>query len=628
MNNDKYKILSLVDSPKDLKEMNLEKLILLSDEIADYIHEVISKLGGHYSSPLGVIELTIALHYVYNTPVDKIVWDVGHQTYPHKIITGRRKEFANIRQFKQISGFLKMDESLYDCFGAGHTSTSISAALGFAHARDMKKTNERVLAIIGDGAMTGGLAYEALNNLGYHRTQLTVILNDNSYSISESVGALSKYLTKITTNPTYNKIRDDVWKISGKIPKFSNFIRKILKKTEDGIKATLTPGGFFEELGIRYIGPIDGHNLKELIRVFNSIKSINGPVLIHVYTNKSKRIKNFHNTDDAIKYYSLSGSVNKKNESLKHPNDTFSSVFGKSVLNLAVKQNFICITAAMKVGTGLSDFSQKYSNRYMDVGIAEQHAITYAAGISASNILPIVAIYSTFIQRAYDQIIHDVAIQKLPIVICMDRSGLVGPDGPTHHGIFDIVYLRTIPNMIVTSPKDGYELNDLLFTALQVKKMFSIRYGKVATDYNENYKPKLLNIGKWEELIKGDDIVILSVGSMVKSSLNVSEKIKINKNVNIGVVNCRFIKPLDENMLDDIYAQYDYIYTIEEGAIKGGFGSSILEYYSNKKKNDKMIRLLGIHDEFIEHGSRKELLDLVNLSEDKIYNIIMQEHEE
>ena len=282
----------------------------------------------------------------------------------------------------------------------------------------------------------------------------------------------------------------------------------------------------------------------------------------------------------------------------------------------------------MKVGTGLSDFSQKYSNRYMDVGIAEQHAITYAAGISASNILPIVAIYSTFIQRAYDQIIHDIAIQKLPIVICMDRSGLVGPDGPTHHGIFDIVYLRTIPNMIVTSPKDGYELNDLLFTALQVKKMFSIRYGKVATDYNENYKPKLLNIGKWEELIKGDDIVILSVGSMVESSLNVSEKIKINKNVNIGVVNCRFIKPLDENMLDDIYAQYDYIYTIEEGAIKGGFGSSILEYYSNKKKNDKIIRLLGIHDNFIDHGSRKELLDLVNLSEDKIYNIIMQEHEE
>ena len=619
--NDTYKILPKIDIPDDLKKLSKSDLKILSDEISDYIHNVISELGGHYSSPLGVIELTIALHYIYNTPDDKIVWDVGHQAYAHKILTGRREAFSKIRQFNEISGFLKMDESPYDCYGAGHASTSISAALGFAHMRDLNKTGENIVAVIGDGAMTGGLAYEGLNNLGYHRTQLTVILNDNTLSISESVGALSKTLTRITTNPTYNKLRDNIWDVSGKIPMISKYIRNLLRKTEEGIKVSLTPGGFFEELGIRYIGPIDGHNIDELIRIFRSIKSIKGPLLLHVCTNKAKRIKNF-GSKDAVKYYSLSPRSASSNSNRY----TFSKVFGKSILELAKDNSFLCITAAMKIGTGLSEFSKTYKNRHIDVAIAEQHAFTYASGISASGGIPIIAIYSTFIQRAYDQIIHDIALQNLPVIICIDRSGLVGADGPTHHGVFDMSFLRTIPNIIVTSPRDGFELHDLLYTALKANKIFSIRYGKINTEYNDAYKPQLLNIGEWNNISDGDDIILLAVGSMVQNAIEVSNLFKKNDNINIGVVNCKFIKPLDSKMLNDIKNQYKFIYTIEEGSISGGFGSSVLEYFSKNNYNNS-IKLFGIKDKFIEHGSRKELLDLVNLSPEKIYKAIKGEYE-
>jgi 1-deoxy-D-xylulose-5-phosphate synthase len=618
--NNFYKILSTINNPEDLKQLNTKELVILSDELASYIHDVISDIGGHYSSPLGVIELTIALHYVYNTPLDKLVWDVGHQAYAHKILTGRNEEFKKIRKFKEISGFLKMDESPYDCYGAGHTSTSISAALGFAHMRDKNNTKEKVLAIIGDGAMTGGLAYEALNNLGFHRTQLTIVLNDNSLSISESVGALSRYLTKITTNPSYNKLRDNVWDMTGKIPVLSEPIRKILKKTEEGIKVSLTEGGFFEELGIRYIGPVDGHNIPELIRVFNTIKEINGPILLHVYTDKSRRIKHFE-SDDAVKYYSLSPSNSNKDN-----NFTFSKVFGNSILKLAKNFDFRCITAAMEVGTGLAEFAKLYNNRHIDVAIAEQHALTYSSGFAAAGGIPIVAIYSTFIQRAYDQIIHDIALQELPVIICMDRAGLVGPDGPTHHGLFDISFLRIIPNIIVTSPKDGYELHDLLFTALKANKMFTIRYGKIETNYKENYNPRLLDIGSWEKIMPGDDIIILSVGSMVSHAIDVANLLKENKNISTGVVNCRFIKPFDYNMLDDILKKYKYIFTIEEGSIQGGFGSSILEYTSKFKYNN-IINLMGVDDEFIEHGSRNDLLDITNLSVAKVYNKVLEVYE-
>ena len=618
--NNKFKILNTINSPDDLKKLSIDDLYVLSDEVADYIHQVISMKGGHYSSPLGVIELTIALHNVYNTPKDKIIWDVGHQAYAHKILTGRREQFLKIREHGEISGFLKRDESPYDCYGAGHTSTSISSALAFAHSRDHRKSDENILAVIGDGAMTGGLAYEGLNNLGYHRTQLTVVLNDNSFSISESVGALSRYLTKITTNPTYNKIRNNVWDVSGKIPFISKRIRSMLKRTESGIKGSITPGGFFEELGIRYIGPVDGHDIKELIKIFKALKNIKGPILLHVYTNKSRRIKHFE-TSDAIKYYSLSAP----NSSKKSSKITFSKVFGKSIVSLAKDYSFICITAAMKIGTGLEEFSKKYKKRYIDVAIAEQHALTYASGLSASGILPVVAIYSTFIQRAYDQIIHDIAIQNLPVVICMDRSGLVGPDGPTHHGIFDISFLRIIPNIVVTSPKNGNELHDLLFTAIQTKKVFSIRYGKINTKYENIYVPKVLDIGSWEEICKGDNIAILAVGSMVETAIAVSNLFKSNDNKNIGVFNCRFIKPLDKDKLKLIGSHYNSIYTIEEGSIAGGFGSSVSEYFSESNHKNLKINLLGIPDKFIDHGSREKLLDLVGLSTNKIYERIKNE---
>ena len=618
--NSKYKILNTINNSEDLKKISKKDLPALSDEISEYIHDIISEKGGHYSSPLGVIELTIAMHYVYNTPKDKIIWDVGHQAYAHKILTGRREKFSRIREFGEISGFLKREESPYDCYGAGHTSTSISAALAFAHTRDKNNSDENVLAVIGDGAMTGGLAYEGLNNLGYHRTQLTVVLNDNSFSISESVGALSKYLTRITTNPTYNKLRDNIWNVSGKVPLFSKSLRHMLKKTEGGIKGSITPGGFFEELGIRYIGPIDGHNIQELIKTFNALKKIKGPILLHVYTNKSKRIKYFE-TNDAIKYYSLSPTKNNnKNDKL-----TFSKVFGKSIVSLAENHDFTCITAAMKIGTGLEDFSNRYKDRYIDVAIAEQHALTYASGLSASGTLPLVAIYSTFIQRAYDQIIHDIALQNLPVIICMDRSGLVGPDGPTHHGIFDISFLRIIPNIVVTSPKDGYELHNLLFTAIKSKRVFSIRYGKIDTSYKKNYIPKIIDIGTWEELSDGDEIVLLSVGSMVAKALEVSNLFKKNDNINIGVINCTYIKPLDKEKLNILATRYTSIYTIEEGALSGGFGSSVLEYFSQSRNNNVKINVLGVPDKFIDHGKREKLLDLVGLSTNKIYERIKNE---
>jgi len=614
-----YKILNTINSPDDLKKLNIESIDLLADEIALYIHNTISKIGGHYSSPLGVIDLTLALHYVYNSPEDKIIWDVGHQAYSHKIITGRRDQFLNIRKINEISGFLRRDENKHDIFGAGHASTSISAALGFAHSRDKKKQNNKILCVIGDGAMTGGMAYEALNNLGYHRSQLTIILNDNSFSISESVGALSRYLTKITTNPKYNKLRDSIWKISGKLSGKKNLLRRLIKKTEEGIKVTLTPGGLFEELGIRYIGPIDGHDIKNLIKIFNSIKNINTPLLIHVYTDKTKRIsKTLHN--DAIKYYSIS----KPGKNLiKSETYTFSKVFGIAVQELSNENIFHCVTAAMKLGTGLEEFSKKYPDRYIDVGIAEEHAVTYAAGLCAAGEKVIVAIYSTFMQRTYDQIIHDVALQKIPLIFCMDRSGLVGEDGPTHHGVFDISFMRHIPNIIISSPKDGFELHDLLHTAIISNRTFAIRYGKIKTSYNDNYKPKLIDIGSWNIEKNGSKVAILAVGSMVEIGLDVFENFLKEFNIKLSVINCRFIKPIDEAVLSSICSNHQFLLTIEEGSTIGGFGSSILEFVNENNMNIK-VKTLGIPDKFIEHGSRSELLQKLNLTSKGVFNIIKE----
>ena len=617
-----YPLLSKIDNPDDLKKLNKDQLRLISKEISDYIQDVVSNIGGHYSSPLGVVDLSVALHYVYNSPTDKIIWDVGHQAYAHKIITGRAKEFSRLRKKDGISGFLKINESKHDAFGAGHASTSISSALGFAHARDKDSSNSQVVAIIGDGAMTGGLAYEGLNNLGYYRTQLTIILNDNSHSISKSVGALSHYLTRVVTNPTYNKIRNDIWDISGKLP-MSDHIRKILRKTEEGLKGYLTPGALFEELGLRYIGPIDGHDIKEMIHVFKSIKSMNTPVLLHVYTQKGKGSKLAET--DAIKYYSMSGKILKSNNAAPD----YSKVFGDSVSSIALsEQKLVCVTAAMEIGTGISSFVKKYPERYIDVGIAEEHAVTYAAGLAAGGYKPIVAIYSTFMQRAYDHIFHDVLLQDLPVIFCMDRAGLVGADGPTHHGVFDIAFMRSLPNIIVTAPKDGNELSDLLLTAVQSNKPFSIRYPKTSSMcYDINISPKLLNIGSWEILVQGQKTAILAVGSMVNLVIDSKEIIKNEIAYTPTIVNCRFIKPLDKDCLRDMLNQHSLILTIEEGSLIGGFGSAISEHIHDNNANCKLIRL-GIEDKFIEHGSREELLKSVDLTYKKIIYTINKHKDE
>ena len=611
-------ILESIDSPADIKKLNIKSLKQLSVEVGDHIKNTVDKIGGHYSSPLGVVDLTIAMHYIYNSPSDKIVWDVGHQGYAHKILTGRREAFKKMRNKNEISGFLKRDESPHDIFGAGHASTSISAALGFAHARDRKMSDDKVLAIIGDGAMTGGLAYEGINNLGYHRTQMTIVLNDNSHSISKSVGALSHYLNRVVTNPTYNRIRNDIWDISGKLP-LSDFIRKFLKKTEEGLKGYLTPGALFEELGLRYIGPIDGHNLEELIRTFQAVKEMNTPVLVHVFTRKGKGSDLAEK--DAIKYYSLSGS-NKKQITKKDAPD-YSKVFGSTLAHLAESdKKIICITAAMQIGTGMIPFTEKFPDRYIDVGIAEEHAITYSCGLSAEGFKPVVPIYSTFMQRAYDNIFHDASLQNLPILYCMDRAGLVGPDGPTHHGIFDMAFMQTIPGMIVTAPKDGNELKNLMYTGLSLGKNFSIRYPKdMSRNYDRQVDAQIIKVGSWEILTKGEKVAILAVGSTVgiyqDSELDIASEVGFTPTL----VNARFIKPLDSDILTNISKNHDLIITLEEGVLSGGFGSAVSSFLHDKSFKINLKRL-GVPDYYIDHGTRDELLNDVGLSSSNIISTI------
>ena len=609
-------MLEKINSPKDLKNLSIQELNQVSNEVSELIIDTIEEHGGHYSSPLGVVDLTVALHHCYDSPNDKIVWDVGHQAYAHKILTGRRDSFKTLRQKDGISGFLKRSESVHDAIGAGHSTTSISSALGIAHARDYNKQDFNVVSIIGDGAMTGGMAYEAMNNLGFHRTQQTIILNDNSKSISASVGALSKYLSKIITNPTYNKIRSDIWDISGKIPVVSDTIRKFLKKSEEGIKGFLTPGILFEELGIRYIGPIDGHDIDEMVKVFNSVKDIKTPVLLHIFTKKG--IKSSKAEKDSIKYYSLSGR--KKDSST---GVSFSEIVGKSLIKANPKiNNFKCITAAMDIGTGIKEFCEKYPDKYIDVGIAESHAVSYASGLSTEGIVPVITIYSTFMQRAYDQIMHDILLQDLPAVFCMDRAGLVGPDGPTHHGVFDISMLNSFPNIVISAPKDGQELSDLIYTGILSKKAFAIRYPKgKCSSYDINTAQNQIELGQWEILTKGSKVALLATGSMVQPCIDIKDEISELVGTEISVINSRFIKPIDKKMIDELIEDHEYLFTFEEGSLIGGFGSSVLQYISQKNKGVKVFNK-GIEDNFIEHGTRTELLKIAKLDTESLINFI------
>ena len=618
------KSLPKIKSPADIRDFSREQLQQLVDELRYYTIETISQIGGHLAPTLGVVELTVALHKVFETPSDKIVWDVGHQGYAHKILTGRFDEFPSIRQFGGLSGFLKRSESDYDVFGAGHASTSISAATGIAQSRKHSGKNFRVVSVIGDGSMTGGLAFEALNNAGALKTPMIVVLNDNEMSISPNVGALNTYLTKIVTNPVYNHIREEIWNLSGKLPFGKSKARTMLHRIEDSLKSLLVPGMLFEELGFRYIGPIDGHNLNDLIDTFEKIKDVRSPMLLHVLTKKGKGMASvdadkYH--ADAVRYHAVKPNGKlpaKKIESVP----VFQDVFGYLTCEVAKNRNdTVCITAAMREGTGLVKYAKEFPERYYDVGIAEGHAVTFAAGLATQNIRPIVAIYSTFLQRAFDHIIHDAAIQHLPVVFCMDRAGIAGEDGPTHHGALDIAYLKCIQDMIVTAPKDGNELRNLLYTGLDYKDgPFAIRYPKASSiEFNKLGQAELLPIGSWEVLRKGEEAVILAVGPQVYDALKAAEQL-VSRGVNCEVVNCRFIKPMDEDYLHKVIERFNKVITIEEGVSTGGFGESIAAFLStNGFKGD--INNISLPDKFVEHGPRQLLLDKYGVNQEGIESL-------
>ncbi len=599
--------------PIDLKYMSYEELEELAQDVRDYIIEVTAKNGGHVGPGLGVVELTIALLRCFDPPKDVIVWDIGHQAYPWKILTDRKENFPTLRQYGGISGFLRREESLFDAFGAGHSSTSISAALGFRKAMDLLGHDGHVVAVIGDGAMTAGIAFEALNNAGHLRPNgFIVVLNDNEMSISPNVGAISTYLSRIISGKF---IQDTRQKVKHALERMGPASR-IAKLTEEFLKGLISPGIIFEELGFNYIGPVDGHNIASLEKTLNNLKHIEGPVLLHVYTKKGKGYKPAEN--DPVTWHGVAPYKRESGEFIKKPSPpTWTSIFGKAMVELARHDSkVVCITPAMKEGSGLVEFSKEFPERFFDVGIAEQHACTFAGGMAAQGLKPVVAYYSTFLQRAYDQVIHDIALQNLHVVFAIDRGGLVGEDGPTHHGVFDLSYLRCVPNMVVSAPKDEQELRDLLFTAINWNGPFAIRYprGPAYGVPTEGFNK--IPVGSWEELKDGEDAVILAVGYTVYQALEASHTLE-KEGIRIGVVNSRFIKPMDEAMLLDLLRRYDTFITLEDNTVVGGFGSGVLEFIS-KAGITKRVHTMGIPDRFIEHGSQSLLRSIVGLDAERI----------
>jgi 1-deoxy-D-xylulose-5-phosphate synthase len=618
-------LLDKIDSPEELKKLKIEELQLLGNEVREFIIDVVSKKGGHLASSLGVVELTLALHYIFDSPKDKFIFDVGHQGYVHKILTGRKKQFMTLREYKGISGFLKMSESDYDCYGAGHASTSISAALGMAVARDMRGGDNKIVSIIGDGAITGGLAFEGLNNAGHSERDILVVLNDNEMSISRNVGAVSHYLTSLTTNLTYKKIKKDIYSVIEKVPNLGETLSDVVRKLEMGMKNVLVPGSLFQALGFHYYGPIDGHDLKELTNILKKLKNAKSPVLLHVITQKGKGYSPAERNPD--RFHGVGPFDKNTGEPLSQDGCLqYTNVFGKTIVELAEEDNqFVAITAAMCGGTGLEDFREKYPDRFYDVGIAEGHAVTFAAGLATSGIRPVVAIYSTFLQRAFDPVIHDVAIQNLPVIFVLDRAGLVGADGPTHHGSFDLSYFRLIPNVVISAPKDGNELKDLLYSALKsARSPFAIRYPRDACPaYDQKKKPRVLDIGTWEILREGHGIAILAVGSMVSQALAAAELLK-EHDQEVTVVNCRFIKPMDGKVLKEIREKCQLIITVEENSLKGGFGEGVDETLETLRLSLTGVYHLGIPDTFIEHGSRKKLLKSIGLTSEEISDYVLR----
>ena len=618
------KFLKDINYPIDLKKLNLMDLRELADEVREYLIDTISKIGGHLGASLGVCELTLALHYVFNTPDDRIIWDVGHQGYIHKILTGRKDELKTIRQKDGISGFLKRSESEYDVFGAGHATTSISAALGIATARDFLKKKNKVIAVIGDGSMTGGMAYEAMNNIGLLKKDIIVVLNDNKMSIAPNVWSLQNYFNELMTNDTYNKFRSKVWDMAGVLDKKnSDRLRRVAAKVEGGLKGVMTPGMLFEALGFRYFGPVNGHNVVNLVKMFEDINKMSGPILLHIITEKGKGPS--YATDHPQKIHALNPFDKTTGvEHKKAPVTTYTKIFGTALLELAKNdKKIVAVNAAMPDGTGLNYIQQEIPERYFDVGIAEQHAVTFCAGLATEGFTPVAAIYSTFLQRAFDQIVHDVAIQKLPVVFVMDRGGLVGADGPTHHGVFDLTYLRLVPGMVIMAPKDENELRNMLYTATQYKRgPIAMRYPRgnaIGVKIGEFEK---LEIGKGEIVKEGKDAAILAIGNMVQNSLDAA-KILEEGGINAEVINARFVKPLDRELLFDVFSRFDKILTVEDNTIVGGFGSAVSEFASQHNlKNEILIH--GVPDRFIDHGKPEELHEELKLDAKGISEVVQE----
>ena len=624
------KMLDQIKSTRDVKKLDLEELETLCQEIREEILLTVSKTGGHLASSLGVVEMTAVLHYVFDFPRDKVVWDVGHQSYAHKLLTGRRDRFHTLRQYEGISGFPKRDESPYDAFDSGHSGTSISSALGMAEARRLKGEEGRIIAVIGDGSMTAGLAFEGLNQAGHIDQDLIVILNDNEMSISRNVGALSSYLNRLMTGELVNRFRNDMKDFLETLPGIGKSVLRFAKQAEESVKGFLMPGLLFEELGMKYIGPIDGHRLDYLIETFQNIKKLGGPILVHVITKKGKGYlpaeKNPDRFHGVPPFVIETGEIG--NDSKKNP-PTYTEIFGETLCQLA-KENkrLVAITAAMQSGTGLEEFSRRFPERFYDIGIAEQHAVTFAAGLALEGMKPVVAIYSTFLQRAYDQVLQDVCLQNLPVTFALDRGGIVGEDGPTHHGLFDFSYLRHIPNMIVMVPKDENEFQHMIKTATEWPMPVAFRYPRGRGEGARREMPlRSIDMGKGEVLRTGEDIVIIAIGSTVYPSLRAAERLA-EVGIQAAVINSRFLKPLDGDLLCDWAKRTGKVLTVEENVIQGGFGSAVLELFQEKGLFSIPVKRLGIPDTFVEHGPQALLREKYGIDEKGIFKGVESMFEE
>ena len=609
-------LLDRIQGPQDLKSLTRAELRQLAGEVRGRVLEVVAGRGGHLGAPLGVVELSVALHHVFDSPRDKIIWDVGHQCYPHKILTGRNEEMDRLRQADGPSGFCRISESEHDIFGAGHASTSISAGLGMAVARDLHGDDFHVVTVTGDGAMTAGLAYEALNNAGAMESDILVILNDNQMSIAPNVGAMHKYLTQIVTNPLYNRIKGEVWDLTGRIPRVSDEVRAVAHKLEEGLKGFLTPGLLFEELGFRYFGPLDGHDVDLLVDTLERLKEIKGPKLLHILTVKGKGYA-FAEANQ-WKYHGV-GAINLESGKVEGPSGPpkWTKVFGQALVEVGKRdEKVVAITAAMPDGAGVQAFLEAFPDRGFDVGIAEQHAVCFAAGLAREGLTPVCAIYSTFLQRAYDQVVHDVCVQNLPVVFVLDRAGLVGEDGPTHMGAYDVGFLSVLPNMIVAAPMDEHELQDLLWTAVhQREHPFAIRYPRASIGEGVDLQRSdfaFLPVGKWETVRQGSDLAILATGTMVKPALAAAETLA-GEGIQAEVVNCRYLKPLDDELLSDLGGRFQRFLTVEESAVWSGFGANVLAALAARGLSPE-ARCLGLPDRVIEHAPRKLQLEQCGLT--------------